>query len=67
MCQQAEPCHGGKEETRSEPIPRVAQISELLRALREVPRELRLLWLQMGTTMNYVGEGSAEASARLVL
>lgn len=40
MCQQAEPLHGGKEEMRPEPIPRAAQISELLKALREVPREL---------------------------
>lgn len=39
MCQQAKFFHAEKEEMRSESIPRVAQISELLRALREVPRE----------------------------
>lgn len=38
MCQQAQLFHGGKEEMKSETIPRVAQISELLRTLREIPR-----------------------------
>lgn len=39
MCQQAMTFHAEKEEVRSESTPGVAEISELLRALREVPRE----------------------------
>lgn len=39
MCQQAKTFHEEKEEMRSESIPGVAQISELLIAIREAPRE----------------------------
>lgn len=71
MCQQAKTFQTEKEEMRSESVPRVAQISELLRALREVPRASHLTQVITAAggyvSMNHIGESSAEASARLVL